>query len=152
MGAVYSASTEGEQALAAATAERVLWVMGNASTKARVIEWGVAFQGVSTTEGPVEVKLFRCTNAGTTPTATVEVKWDNDNPTALVIAAKAWGTEPTRESTPLVHTYVHPQTGISNQYPLGRELVIDNDTANGITIECTAPSAVDCTAYIVWEE
>lgn len=152
MGAIFSATTEGEQALAAATAERVLWIMGVAATKARLIEWGIAFQGTSAVEGPVEVKLFRCTNAGTTPTATVEVLWDPDSATAQLIAAKAWGTEPTRDSTPLLHTYVHPQAGLVMQYPLGREIVIDNSTTGGLTIECTAPSAVDCTAYFVWEE
>jgi hypothetical protein len=151
-GGVFSCSTEGEQPLAAGTAERVLWLMGATTTKGRIIEWGVAFQGVGATDGPVEVKVFRCTNAGTTPTATTEVVWDKDNAAAQLIAVKAWGTEPTRDTNPLMHTYVHPQSGIVMQYPLGREIVVDADTANGITIECNAPQAVDCVAYFVWEE
>jgi hypothetical protein len=152
MASVYSASTEGQQPLAAATAERVLWVMGVAGVKARIVEWGIAFTGVSATAEPVDVKLFRTTNAGTTPTAATAKPWDPDNPTANCTAAKAFTTEPTREAQALMETHVHPQTGLIIQYPLGREIVLDNATTSGIAIECTAPAAVDVTAYVVWEE
>ena len=47
MGSVYSITGEAEEALAAATAETVLQLIGHASVKARIIEWGVSFDGVS---------------------------------------------------------------------------------------------------------
>jgi hypothetical protein len=152
MASIYSATTEGENALAAATAEVVLWLMGATTVRPRVVEWGVSFDGVSATAEPVQVKIFRTTSAGTTPTATVEKPWDLAQPAAQAIAAKGFGTPPSLETTPLAHYEVHPQAGIVIQYPLGREIVIDDATTDGFALECTAPAVVNASAYVVWEE
>lgn len=154
MASSYSATSEGEVALVAATAKRVLWVMGVTTIKPRLIEWGVSFDSTSGTAEPVIVKIFRCTSAGTTNSNSATVKkWDPDNPTANTLPFKTgWTTEPTRESQEMVAYEVHPQGGLVMQYPLGRELVIDNVTTDGFTIECTAPANVNVLPYFVWEE
>lgn len=149
---VYSATSEGENGLVAATQEGVLWLMGTTSNVAKLIEWGVSFDGVSATAEPVRVGLFRATNAGTTPTATAEMSWQNGAPAATAIAAKAFATPPTFTSTPLVEYNVHPQAGIVVQYPLGREPEISAATTDGLGILCTAPATVNVIAYVVWEE
>lgn len=150
MGSVYSATTEAEEALAAATAETVLQLRGATAVKARLIEWGVSFDGVSATEQPVRIRLLRQTTDGTGTGAT-EVAWDPDAPTANCAALHTFSAEPTAGDV-LAEYNVHPQTGIVVQYPLGREPVLDNATTSRLGIECNAPAAVNASAYIVWEE
>lgn len=151
MPAVYSATTEGEEALAAATAETLLALIGATTTKAKLIEWGVSFDGTSSTAAPVVVRLVRATVDGT-GTAATEKPWDPDAPTAAVQAKHSYTAEPTKESQALIEVEVHPQGGVSFQYPLGREPIIDNATGSILCIEATAPAIVNALAYMVWEE
>lgn len=151
MSSVYSATTEGEEALGAATAETVIQLRGATVVKARIIEWGVSFDGVSVTGEPVRIRLLRQTTDGTATGAT-EALWDDpDAPAANCTAFHSFTAEPTAGSV-LADYNVHPQAGIVIQYPLGREPVLDNATTSRIGIECTAPAAVNAAAYIVWEE
>lgn len=152
MASIYSATSEGENALVADTQEGILWLMGVTTTTARIIEWGVSFDGVVATAQPIRVGLFRVTNAGTTPTATVEMAWDIGSPAAACIAAKGFATPPTFTSTPLCEYNVHPQSGLIVQYPLGREPTIDNVTTDGLGVYCTSNSVVNALATIIWEE
>lgn len=151
MASVYSATTEGEEALAAATAETVLCLIGSTMVKARVIEWGVCFDGTSATAEPVRVRLVRTTADDGTSSAATEKAWDPDNPTANVVAKHSYTAEPTKESTALAEYEVPPTSGMVLQYPLGREIVLDNSASAGFAIECTAPATVNCAAYVVWE-
>ena len=132
MASVYSATTEGEEALAAATAETVIALIGSTATKARIIEWGVSFDGTSATAEPVRVRLLRTTADDGTATAATEKAWDPDNPTA--------------------NCAVPPTSGMVLQYPLGREIVLDNSASAGLAIECTAPATVNVACYVCWEE
>lgn len=151
MPSVYSATTEGEEGLGAATAETLLALIGATTTKARLIEWGVSFDGTSATAAPVVVRLVRATVDGTGSAAT-EKAWDPDAPAAAVQAKHSYSAEPTKETQALVEIEVHPQGGIVIQYPLGREPVIDNATSSILCIEATAPATVNALAYMVWEE
>ena len=45
---------------------------------------------------------------------------------------------------------VHPQQGIAIMYPLGQEPIIGGGDRLGII--CTAPAAVNCRAYAIFEE
>lgn len=147
---VYSITGEAEEALAAATAETVLQLIGHASCKAKIVEWGVSFDGTSATAEPVRVRLLRQTTAGTA-TAASEVAWDPDNPTASCAGFHSFTAEPTSGDV-LVDLDVHPQAGIIVQYPLGREPVIDNSTASRMGLVLTAPAIVNAAAWLVWEE
>lgn len=147
---IYSATTEAEEALAAATTETLLQLRGATTVKARVVEWGVSFDGVSATAEPVRIRLLRQTTDGT-GTGASEVLWDPDAPTAAVTAFHSFTAEPTAGDV-LAEYDVHPQTGIVIQYPLGREPVIDNAATSRIGIDATAAATVNASAYIVWEE
>lgn len=151
MASVYSVTTEGEEALTAATAETLIALIGATAVKARIIEWGVSFDGTSATAEPVRVRIVRATADGTGTSATVKA-WDPDNPTASATAKHSYSAEPTKESQALVEMEVHPQGGVVIQYPLGRELVVDNATGSIVCIEVTAPATVNAEAYLVWEE
>jgi hypothetical protein len=146
----YSATTEGEEALAAATAETVLQVRGATVTKGRLKAWGVSFDGTSVTAEPVRVRLLRQTTDGTGTGAT-EAKNDPDDPAANITAFHSFTAEPTAGDV-LEDREIHPQGGYDHQYPHGEEKVIDADAASRIGIEVTAPAVVNCVAYIQWEE
>lgn len=149
---VYSATTEAEEALAAATAETLLLLLGATTVKATLVEWGVSFDGVTSGNAPVVVELYQITANGTA-TAATEVSWDRSAKTAEVSAHHSFTAEPTKGSR-LAMYEVHPQGGsLVIQYPLGREPVIcDGSASQGIAIVVTAPDAVNASAYAVWHE
>ena len=152
MGSVYSATTEGEEALAAATAETVIALIGSTVVKGRICEWGVSFDGTSSGGEPVRVRVLRLTaDDGTRTTSVTEAKWDPDTPAANCIARHSYTVEPTKGDV-LADYDVHPQGGIVVQYPLGREIVLDDSTSAGVAIECTAAAIVNVVGYICWEE
>jgi hypothetical protein len=152
MASVYSATTEGEEALAAATAETVIALHSTTACKPRIIEWGVTFDGTSATAEPVVVDVVRITAADGTSSTATEKAWDPDNPTSNSTATHSYTAEPTKESQPLAKYEVPPTSGMVLQYPLGREIVLDNATTSAVGIVCTAPATVNVLAYIVWEE
>ena len=153
MASQYSATTEGEEALAAATAETVLHLIGHASVKAKIVEWGVSFDGTSPTAEPVQVKLFRTTADDGTASGASELMWgDPDAPTPLCTVKHSFSVEPTKASFPIFAMEVHPQAGLIIQYPLGREIGLDNTASGGVCIEVTSPAIVNVQGYIVWEE
>lgn len=152
MASVYSITTEGEVALTAATAKTALALFSGTGSKPRIVEWGVSFDGTSATGEPVLVRLFRLTtDNGTRTTTTVEVPWDADNPTPVGVGRHNYTAEATKGSA-IYTEECHPQSGVARQYPLGREIVLDNATSDGVGIELTAPANVNCVAYLVWEE
>lgn len=153
MGNIYSATSEGEEALGTATAETVIALIGSTACKGRIIEWGISFDGISATAEPVVVRLVRLTaDDGTRTTTVSEVKWDTDANASNCVARHSFTAEPTKATDPLASYNVHPQGGLVVQYPLGREPVLDDSTSAGLGIECTAAAAVNVTAYVVWEE
>lgn len=153
MASVFSATTEAEEALAAATAETVIALIGATQVKAKIVEFGVSFDGTSATAEPVRIRMVRTTADDGTSTAATEVQFsDPDNPTPNCAAKHSYTAEPTKASQAMAEWQVHPQAGLVMQYPLGREPGLDNTTSNGIAIEVTAPAVVNCSAYIIWEE
>jgi hypothetical protein len=151
MASIYSCTTEGEEALAAATAETVLAVLGDAVVRGKIVEWGVSFDGVSSTAEPVRCRIVQITTDGTATNATAKI-WTNGAPAANCQPRKDYSAEPTKDANPYVDFNIHPQTGFAIQYPLGRELELPADGTDGFGIELTAAATVNATAYIVWEE
>lgn len=148
----YSATTEGEVALTAATERTVVQLRGGTASKSRVIAWAVSFDGVVAADAPVVVRLLRQTTDGTA-TGSTEVKLDADDPTPTVTAFKTFtSTMPTDGD--VLETYeIHPQGGLFvREYPPGREPVIDDVNTSRIAISCNAPQGVNCLAWMQWEE
>lgn len=149
---LYSVTTEGEETTNA-NPETLLAVLGATTVKARLVEWGVSFDGTTATDAPVIVNLYQVTTSGTSTGAT-EAKWDRSGPTAQCTAHHSFTVEPTKGDR-LAQYEVHPQGGgLIVQYPLGREPVIsDASTGQGIAIVVeTALSSLNAVAYMVWEE
>lgn len=148
---LYGATTEALEALSAATAETLVQLRGATATKARVVAWGVSFNGTTPTAEPVLVELLRQTTDGTGTGAT-EAKYDPDDPTAAITAFHSFTAEPTAGER-LEQVLVHPQGGIYiREYPPGREPVLDDATTSRMAIRATAPAAVSAVAWIQWAE
>lgn len=140
-----------EVALTAATTKTVVQLRGATSTRARIIAWGVSFDGVTPGNDPVTVRLLRQTTDGTL-TAGTEVPLDPVDPAAGVTGFHTATAEPTAGDVLEVHL-VHPQGGLLiREYPPGREPVIDDATTSRLGIDCNAPQAVNVAAWIQWEE
>lgn len=150
---VYSATTEGEEALSAATTETLLCLIGATQVKAKIVEWGVSFDGTAPTAAAVVVRLIRTTSDDGTSSAATEIQFsDPDNPAPNCAVKHSYTVEPTKASQPIASYEVHPQSGIVIQYPLGREIGLLDSTSDGVAIDVTAPAVVNALAYIVWAE
>lgn len=149
--AIYAGTTEGSEALAAATEETLVQVVSATTVKPRIVAWGVSFDGTTSDDTPVRVRLARQTTAGTRSTG-AEVAFDLDAPTAATSCFHSFTAAPTLGDV-LEDVYVHPQGGIYiKEYIPGREPVLDNLTTSRIGITVNAPAIVNAVAWIHWEE
>jgi len=147
----YTITTEGEEALAAATAETVVQARGTTATKAKCFGFGVSMDSTSASAEPALVQVMRQTTDGTASAAT-EAKWDADDPAAGVTGFHTFTAEPTSGEV-LREFELHP-TGVpySEERSLGREWVMDDAATSRIGIKVTAPAAVNVTAWLDIEE
>lgn len=152
----YSITTEGEEALAAATAETVLILAGTTTRKGIIRGFTVSFDGVVSSDAPVQVTVKRGNSASQgTSSAATEEKHDPDSPSASCTGFHSFTVEPTYTGQPLRHVEVHPQGG------LFRDILIeapkdgwslDDATNSFIGIQVTAPAVVNVAADLQWEE
>lgn len=151
MPAGYTVESNGDIALVAATAKSVVNVINGANALARIAEMGVSFDGVTAGNEPITVELCHSTQAtaGTSTSHTI-AQLRGATRTVEGTGARNYTAEPT-VLTVLKRWLVHPQTGLVIQYPLGREPE-QITTADGTIIRCIAPDAVNCQAYLEFEE
>lgn len=137
-------------ALVAGTTKTIVQVVPGTNTPVRVVEIGVSFNGVTTTDVPVLVQLLRQTTAGTSSALTFVADQESSGKSVVATGLKTFTAEPTTGNI-LRDWYVTPIGGLFVlQFPLGRE--IDALTSR-IGLRCNAPtSAVSVNAYISFEE
>lgn len=148
--AVYSVTSEGEEALAAATAETLVQLRGVATTRAVLLGWSVSFDGISATDAPVVVRLLRQTTDGTGSAAS-EVAYDPAERAALLTSFHSFSAEGTAGDV-LRTENVHPQGGYTEWFPEDARPVIAAATTSRIAIEATAPAIVNAVATLIWKE
>ena len=152
----YSAYTETPYVVLTADTSSALEIIGDADVVASLAELMVSFNGVSSSQAPILVKVRQITVTGT-GTACTEVSTDRRGKTAPQCAAKHTLTvEPTMvASVCLAAMYVHPQGGIWHPKWDKDELVIcDGSASQGIAIELTSASGVIPTGLVLaswWE-
>lgn len=155
MPAGYSVVNLSDVALAAGVAKTLLLIQTDTAEDeiARLCEFGVSFDGTSGTAEPVVVELCLSdqTSLGTF-TIFTPVQFRGRTRPARSQSFVAYTAEP--GVLTVVKTWlVHPQTGISLQFPLGREPeTTAAGTAEGLCIRCTAPAGVNARGYMEWEE
>lgn len=128
------------------------------SRRMNVNEFGISFNGTTSSATPVTVNLVRTTTAGTTGGTITQAAtpMDSSAPSSLCTAtmcttAGGWGTGPTVGA--ILRTFlVSPTSGLVLQFPLGQEPDGPATSSFGFGIQVTAPAAVGVAAYLVWSE
>lgn len=145
----FSITTEGEVALAGATAKTVLQVAAPANQRVAVRSFGVSFDGISGSAEPVLVELLRQTTAGTMSACTEVVEDDSLPETVQAVGQRAASVEPTAGS--VIRSYeVHPQSGIERVFGPDEEIIVKGGGRLGLRL--TAPAAVNAAAFFSLEE
>lgn len=134
--------------LTASTAKTTVQILAPANHRVKILGWGVYFDGVTSTNIPVRVRVLRQTTAGTmsalTPTKTT--------PRAeglLTTAQHTASAEPTAGDV-IDIALVHPQQGYEVKFSPGQELVLGG--AERVGIELLAVSGVNAITKIFFEE
>lgn len=145
----YRITTEGEEALAAATAETLLILAGATAGKAVLTEFGLACDGVTPTAEPIQWKIKRGNSASQgTFTGATEEKEDPDDAAAANAGFHSSAGEPTYTGQPLMHGELHPQGG---WLVVPCALIVDDATNSFLGLEVTAPAVVNVAAFMRWE-
>lgn len=136
----------------------MLQVATPATTKMKIIEWGICFDG-SAAATPIEVELIQ-TDVAATVTAHVAagVALFNDSggpASAMTLGTAATGytasAEGTITATRVLDTQlIAPTNQFIKQYPLGREP--EMPISKFLRIRVKAGTAVNAVCYICWEE
>jgi len=135
--------------LSASTTKTVVQVIPASNRPVRIIEIGVSFDSVTSSDAPVAVDLLRQTTAGTSSSLTVVKDQENDGNSLQMTALQTFSAEPTAGDI-LRTWHVTPIGGLFVvQFPLGRE---PTALTNRIAIRCNAPASETVSAYIVGEE
>lgn len=142
-------------ALAAATAETSINVIAHASVPLNIVEFGIAFDGVTASAVPVNVELCQSTQAtaGTPGASPTPTQIRGKATTVGITAGVAYTAEPTA-LTPFKHWLVSPNGGLLVvQLPLGREPESDlsGGTIKALALRATAPAVVNCRSYMEFE-
>lgn len=147
--AIYSFVIKDVALTAAAT--KTLWqLLTPADARAKVIEFGISFDGAAAAAA-IDVDLLRQTTAGTM-TAGTEILWDPADGVASVQATHSASAEPTAGDI-LASWQVPPNGGVLvMQYPLGREPVVGLSGRMGLRAITPAGVSPAASAYVVWEQ
>ncbi|WP_066373946.1 hypothetical protein [Herbidospora mongoliensis] len=147
----YTVDTNGDIALSAATAKTVLSYIAGSNAPFKIIELEIGFDGTSPTAEAVTVELCKSTEAGAGTATSHTVQTAGGTPrTAQGTGKRNFTAEPT-VLTVIKRWLVHPQTGRTWQFPLGRE---PQQTTSGqaYVVRCTAPAACNVQGYVEVEE
>ena len=149
----YSATTQADVALAAATAKSVIGVSAPATFGIDLTKYRIGFTGTTAGAVPGLVELCAATfatNAPGTNSTSATVQQDYGRPiTAGFTAAYNWTTEPT-VLTVLESWPVTPTGGlVIYDYPLGTSP--DNAVSTGFVIRCTFAAIVNLRATLHFE-
>lgn len=143
-------TSEGEIALAAATAKTILQILAATNQRVAVKGFSVSFDGISATAEPVQVDFLRQTTAGTGGTAATPVKEGVGSETLQTTALKNIVTAEPTAGDVLRRYNVHPQTGREVRFGADEELLIPGGGRLGL--RCTAPAVVNVVAHLTFEE
>ena len=152
MPAGYSFTTEGAEALAAATAETILNLVNGANAQPRILELSVSFAGATAANVPALIDLMSSSQAtaGTSSAATI-TQIRGPSRTVQSTAQHSYTVEPTVLQT-FKSWLLTPNGGLLIiQFPLGREPE-QRTTLDGQLLRVTAPDVVNVRGYMEFEE
>lgn len=130
------------------SAKTLVQLVAPSAQRLRVRRYWVAFDGISPTAEPIQVRLLRQTTAGTASSLTPVAI----SPAAATVRATAQynaSAEPTAGDV-LDAKEIHPQAGYDVLLP--PDLAIEVPESGRLALEVTAPAAVNARAGMWWEE
>ena len=117
-----------------------------------LIEWGVSFDGITSTATPAHIKLQRQTDAGTMTQVGAGEKL-NSALTASLASYKVNATAEPTDGAILAQANLTPIGGLfEKQWPLGREIVLAPGERVAVVASAFAGSATSGLGHIVFEE
>lgn len=151
MGVYVSAVTK-QLAVASATSKTLLQIHNDVFGQARIIEWGISFDGISSTATPARVKLMKQTTGGTMTQRGAGTAYDSNLTSSNASFRTGATAEPTYGAILEAHQ-VTPTGGLLvKQYPLGREIVLNSGERLGLVVTAGPSSAASALCYVVFEE
>lgn len=130
-------------------AKTLLQVVPATNNTVEVIELGIGFRSVTSTDVSVLVELIRQSTAGTSSSLTLVADGEDDSKAALATALQTFTAEPTAGNI-LRSWEVTPVGGLFVvQFPLGRE---PRALSNRIGLRVTAPQAETVSAYMTIQD
>lgn len=149
MAALEATARVSEEALAAATEETVIQLVAPANQRVVVKGFGIFFDGQTVGNEPVYIEIARQTTAGTASALTPAARDGSISETIQTSAQQDFTGEPTKGN--VLESYnIHPQSGYGAYYPFESPIIIEGGGRLGLI--ATAPDAVNCTAWFVFEE
>lgn len=155
MGTQYVVSSNAVAHTGSSASKTILQIATTSSVRAKIVEWGVTFNGTTATNVPCTVFLQRQTSAGTGGVA-ISSNYgvngmDEQMPSASTTALQGiWATTEPTAGVILCAPYVPPTSGLVIQYPLGQEPWVKVSSWLGIVVN--APNAVSVNGWIKFEE
>lgn len=139
-----------DRSVTLATPQTLIQIVCAANVRATVKGWGIYGKGVVTTDSPVLVQLIRQTGAGTSSANTPQLKDPSVPETPQTTARDTFTAEPASDDVIVKSFDVHPQSGFSEYFPLGGEIVVPGGGRLGV--KATAAATVTMSAFIDFEE
>ena len=127
----------------------LLQIVAAAQHRVKVKGWGIFCKGIVTTDAPLLVALVRQSTAGTMSANTPQKKDTAVAETLQTTAQHTATVEPTITST-LKSIDVHPQSGFSEFFPLGSEIIMVGGSRLGLVV--TAGVSISATPFFDIEE
>lgn len=147
MSRVVRITTEGEEAVAAATAETLLQFRGVTTLKVEVFEVSLAADYTTDATGVVSWRLMYQSTDGTGSGAT-EVAGDPDDPTPAITGFTSFSAEPT-PSTVIMEGIFNCNGGSDYRYYAeGDGVYLDNATSSRIGLEVSSDKACNMKATL----
>ena len=144
------AATSGSVAFSTST-KTILALATGASAMNIWCELDVSFDGTSSTAAPIQIDLYTFTTDGTGTTGTVEKYGGSTILSAASTFKYNYTVEPSGTVTVIQSFFVHPQTGMVLQFPLGREYTMAASAFTGIRL-VTPGAAANVIVNVIFEE
>jgi hypothetical protein len=139
-----------DRSVTLATPQTLIQIVAATNVRATVKGWGVYGKGIVTGDSPVLVQLIRQTRAGTSSVNTPALK-DTGVPEVMQTTARdTFTAEPASDDVIVKSIDVHPQSGFSEYFPLGGEIIVPG--AGRLGVKATAAATVSMSAFIDFEE